>query len=693
MRQHSYWRKTLLLLSSGLLALSSCNLLDREPLDQVGPDSYYGTAEQLGTFPINYYASLFPGHGSGGYHAGIATYDDGTDNQATTNPNRSMFSNTTWKVESTGQPSIASIRNVNWYMEQVLPKFYAGKIVGDPTDINHYIGEAYAIRALLYFEALKVYGDFPIITQTLPTELETLQKASQRRPRNEVARFIISELDSAIKYLRPAFPANQRLTKNAAQLLKSRVALYEGTFEKHHRGTGRVPGDATWPGKDKEWNKGKVFDQDAEVKFFLEQAMASAKVVADAVSLTSNSHKTNPDLPTFSGWNPYYEQFASRSLDGFSEILLWRQYSKDKRILHLVSHQLVTGTNSGWTRGLVESFLMKDGLPYYKRNTATYNDVTIDNVKKDRDERLQLFLFAESDARSYDNAKKVVKKYECANMIDKPEVRDVTGYAQRKYYNYDPSMRQGSEMNDVSGVPILRASEAYLNYIEASYELNRTLDADARKYWDQLRQRAGITGTIDATINATDMSVEANVNRASYDWGAFSQGQAIDPTLYSIRRERRCEFAGEGMRHDDLVRWCAMDQVKNYVIEGVNFWAKIHEYSYFWGTKTVKVTGPDGRETEELVPDPTQTRIISDGTSKANISAKSLSTYHRPYQIISKANNNDMFDGYTFYQAHYLYPVSIQTLELCAPGNKVDATYFYQNVNWPTSTDNPYALK
>ena len=78
------------------------------------------------------------------------------------------------------------------------------------------------------------------------------------------------------------------------------------------------------------------------------------------------------------------------------------------------------------------------------------------------------------------------------------------GYAQRKYYNYDPSMRQGSEMNDVSGVPILRASEAYLNYIEASYELNKTLDADARKYWDQLRQRAGITGTIDATINATD---------------------------------------------------------------------------------------------------------------------------------------------------------------------------------------------
>ena len=384
---------------------------------------------------------------------------------------------------------------------------------------------------------------------------------------------------------------------------------------------------------------------------------------------------------------------ASRSLESFSEILLWRQYSKDKKILHLVSHQLISGTNSGWTRGLVESFLMKDGTPYYKRNTATYNDETIDNVKKDRDERLQLFLFAESDARTYDEAKKVVNKYECANMIDKPEVRDVTGYAQRKYYNYDPAMRHGSEMNDVSGVPILRASEAYLNYIEASYELNKTLDADARKYWDALRARAGITGTIDATIAATDMSVEANVNRPSYDWGAFSQGQPVDPTLYSIRRERRCEFAGEGIRHDDLVRWCAMDQVKNYVIEGVNFWTKIHKYPYFWGTKKVKVTGPDGKEKEEQVPDPTTTRVIADGSSKSNISQQSLGLYHRPYQIISKANNNDMFDGYTFYQAHYLSPVSIQTLELCAPDRRIDATYFYQNINWPTNTNNPYAIK
>lgn len=675
--------KKALVLSLGLLALSSCNLLDREPLDQVSPEVYYQTVEQVGAFPINYYASIFPGHGHGRWNAGLAVIDNGTDNQATTTPNRSTFSNEEWKVGSTGQPNIAAIRNVNVFFQNVLPKYKAGKISGNADNLKHYIGEAYVIRAMLYYDALQNYGDFPILTEDnlyKDTDDELLLKASQRKPRNEVARFILQDLDKAIELLRPSYPGNQRLTKKAAQLLKSRIALYEGTFELHHRGSGRVPGDANWPGKDKEWNKGKTFDQQGEVTFFLTEAKNAAKVVADAVQLVPNTHKINPDLPAFSGWNSYYEMFASRDLSGYPEILLWRQYNKERGIVHLVSHQLISGTNSGWTRGLVESFLMKDGKPYYAK-TGSYTDETLEDVKKDRDERLQLFIFDEKSPRFYQNG--AVQLYESPNMIDKPEVRDVTGYAQRKYYNYDPAMRHGSEMNDVSGVPILRASEAYLNYIEASYELTKTLDTDARKYWDALRQRAGITGTIDQTIAATDMTKETT--RASYDWGAFSAGKAVDATLYSIRRERRCEFAGEGMRWDDLVRWCALDQVKNYQIEGVNFWTKIHTYKYFQEKdKQGNVVMENGQP---------KARFVANGSSQSTISSKDLGVYHHPYQVISKANNNVMYDGYTFYLAHYLHPVTIQTLELCSPTGKVEDAYFYQNINWPTDTKNPYALK
>ncbi|WP_234398119.1 hypothetical protein [Prevotella fusca] len=43
------------------MTVTSCNdFLDRPPLDQVPPSSYYLTADQLGTFPINYYTSIFP---------------------------------------------------------------------------------------------------------------------------------------------------------------------------------------------------------------------------------------------------------------------------------------------------------------------------------------------------------------------------------------------------------------------------------------------------------------------------------------------------------------------------------------------------------------------------------------------------------------------------------------------------------
>ena len=61
------------------MTVTSCNdFLDRPPLDQVPPTSYYLTADQLGTFPINYYTSIFPNNS--GWWAGVATFDDGTDN-------------------------------------------------------------------------------------------------------------------------------------------------------------------------------------------------------------------------------------------------------------------------------------------------------------------------------------------------------------------------------------------------------------------------------------------------------------------------------------------------------------------------------------------------------------------------------------------------------------------------------------
>ena len=670
------------ILCLGMTVTSCSDFLDRPPLDQISPDSYYTTADQLGTFTINYYTSIFPNNS--GWFAGVATFDDGTDNQASRGGNSGMYLQDQWKVPTSGGIGMNAIRNVNKFINESEAKIAAGKVTGTPEQINQYMGEAYFIRAMLYYSKLQDYGDFPIELKELNVNND-LVEASKRQPRNLVARQILSDMDKAIDKLQVTIANKVRINKNAALAMKSRMALYEATFEKYHRGTGRVPGDANWPGKNKEWNKNFTINQDDEVNFFLDQAIDAAKKVCDAVPLkTQNSHVMNPSsIGQYNGWNSYYDMFASPDLSKYPEVLLWRQFNSNltPSLAHLTSNKLRGGASTGWTRGLVESFLMKNGLPIYASGSGYHGDTTVDMAKTDRDERLQLFMFGESDVlgidqKSIDLANKKLAAgatpltkilFNAATLFATDQAsRDVTGYRQRKFYNYDPAMQLGQTFSDVDGQIIIRVEEAMLNYIEASYLRTGSLDATATGYWTALRARAGITAPISTTIAATDMSKEADVNRPSYDWAAFSAGHPVDATLYSIRRERRSEFAGEGLRNDDLIRWASLDQVKNYQIEGVNFWDQIYQNPSFVNDKGVSL-------------------IIADGESNATMSAKTLSKYVRPYQI--QKTNNILYNGYTFYQAHYLSPFSYQEMQLCSPDGTAENSNLYQNIYWPVEAN------
>lgn len=126
---------------------------------------------------------------------------------------------------------------------------------------------------------------------------------------------------------------------------------------------------------------------------------------------------------------------------------------------------------------------MKNGLPIYASNSGYHGDKSIDLAKKERDERLQLFVFGESDVLandqesidSYNKSKQPddqvtdLAPYEIPTMsggiVDIKERKDVTGYRQRKFYNYDVAMHLGQSFSDISGQILVRVEEAYLNYI------------------------------------------------------------------------------------------------------------------------------------------------------------------------------------------------------------------------------------
>lgn len=662
--------------TTAAFGLTSCNdLLDMKPISQITPGAYYQNADQLAAYLNNYYDSYLQmpysgsmSHSWGQWNEGKAKSDWDTDIYCWGGGNTALFADDHWEVSSGKalQGYYGGVRVYNYFINTVLKQIENGTLPNSE-EVKNYLGEAYFFRALVYFRIMALYGDIPVITEVLPDENNVIVENSKRTPRNEVARFILSDLDKAIEmcYTRSKFNG-QRVNREAAQLIKSRIALFEGTFEKYHRGSGRVPGDANWPGAKMSYNQGKTFNQEAEVKFFLTEAMNAAKEVADNADLAENNHKIDPVYGDKDDWNPYFNLFSQPSLANVNEALMWKQYNKDLGFYHLTGHSMVTGQNTGFTRSFIQTFLMKNGMPIYADNSGYHGDVTLDNVKADRDERLQLFMWGESTPTYSDpdmtgvESGKPLPVYMEEDETDAAHItntdastRCITGYQQRKYYTYDAEQTRYSEQSTTNACPIMRSAEALLNYMEADYELNGRLDSKSQEYWRTLRTRAGVDTDFQKTIDATDLSKEM-------DFGRYSGTQLVDKTLYNIRRERVTELFSEGLRFADLIRWRGFDNMltTKWIPEGCNFWDNMYRHY-----------------------DP---EIKCNGENDAVVSAKSLGKYLRPYSKSMQAAN-ELKDGYKWHEAYYLYPIGITDIRTASADRSLESSNLYQNLYWPVS--------
>lgn len=651
------------LLGLCLAAMCSCNdFLDIEPVSTISPERYLNSEDQLAAYIINYYGGnqqtdvttggqLPSFNGYSGPYLNEAL----TDNGIGRNGESKYVPGLKTVSQSNGYWNFTNIYALNYYLQNAVQKYEANIISGNETAIRHYIGEGYVLRAHEYFFRLRNLGDFPIITTVLPDNRDSLIQASKRYPRNEVARFIISDLDKAIELMNndPA-GGKVRLTKNVALLLKARVALFEATWEKYHAGTALVPNGTGWPGANKDYNSNYQFPSgslDGEINWFLDQAMDASQQVADAVPLTTNNNIIRSSLSDEK--NPYYDMFACKDPSGYSEVLMYRAFSQDVNVAHSFNLQAYYGGNRGFTHQFEQSFLMQNGLPVYAEGSGYEGDDYIADTKINRDWRWRLFMKAPGEVRAVENVTDLEYFPEAPGIYSTAQnLGTSTGYIYGKgntlNFNYTLDGR------DETAFVCFRAAEAYLIYMEASYLKKGVIDAKADQYWRALRERAGIDPDYNKTIAATDMSKEA-LN----DWGAYSHNQMIDATLYNIRRERRCEFVGEGRRWDDLIRWRSLDQIVNFHIEGCKVWGPMQ--SVF----------PEG----VLLADQADEK-------KNTVSSPSLSPYFRVLEIVK--GGNDYYNGLNFCQAHYLEPISVQHfLITSSDGQTIENSPIYQNPGWP----------
>ena len=650
------------LLLGASLGLTACNdYLDVEPQSDITPAAFFTTADDLAAYTINLYNSTFDYIAPGSYGISIFGWDNDTDNQAGVNASATRWVPGQWKVGTNNYWTLGNwgeVRNVNYFFDQVLPKYEAGQITGGSA-VEHYIGEAYVIRAMVYFGFLQNIGDCPIITTAMNDIEEELTAASERQPRHKVARFIIDDLNKAISLLSESGPGGKnRITKDVAYLLKSRVALYEATWEKHHAGTAFVPGGQGWPGKD-----AQGYNAQTEIDYFLTEAMSAAKVVADKLvdKLAENTGTKEGMDANFNALNPYYVMFCDTDMDKYPEVLMWREYIEAQGLTHNIQMQLQrNGGGSGWTRGLVNSFVMRNGLPIYAAGSgydAEWEKEGVTATLQDRDSRIQIFTKQDGDIDMYSTSGATVLSSMEWLLTGTEETRIVTGYAIKKGKHYNGYMQEAHHKGTTGSI-VFRGTEALLNYMEACVEKNGSVDGTADKYWRALRKRALVNEDYMVTVNATDLNKEAEG-----DWAVYSKGQQVSSLLYNVRRERRNEFIGEGMRMADLKRWRALDQVKGYQVSGMRYWGSIYD-----GTLTV-----DGKD--RCIVD------VAGGTG--NMSPKEDGVYVLPNRITSV--NNLVFDGYNWCEAHYLSPLAQSVFRQTATGDQTDlnTSIVYQNPGWP----------
>ncbi len=612
-------------------SVASCNFLDREPMDFGDENAYYKTVDDL-ELAVNDFYEVLP---KMEYLWGGPYEDDNTsDNQCGNWPNNLFYEGEKKTVQQANSEwKFVHLRGINFFINKTKAQLDAGAITGTTEFINHYWGEGYFFRAYEHFRLLRNFGDAPILDQMLPDDEATLAQASKRRPRNEVARFIIEDLKRAEELMMENAPAEGRLSKDAARLLRARVALYEATWEKYHANTAFVPGNPKWVGAstypDFQFKAGSA---EAEINYFLDEAIEASDLVASHRSLD------NDYISMFNRLTP----FSSND-----EVILARYYQMGV-LSHSASNYLGrTGGGTGFTRALVNSFLMKNGLPIYADGSNYGGDTYMLDEMKDRDERLTSSVkIAGSDIETVPGPDGTLVNdtiyYYRPQLTLSGNEGSPTGYELKKWVSYEAGQQEQGQ--GTSATPIFRAAEAYLIYLEAYYERHGNLGENCDRYWTALRRRAGVDTDYNKTIAATDLSKEN-------DLAVCSKGIEVDKTLYNIRRERRCELLGEGMRLDDLKRWRALDKMRDYQVEGMNLWEEMY-------------------------------KMYDNGALNGVVSPSGVSNYIRPLQ---KSSTSVAYNGYNFPKPHYLEPIPISEFLLTVDGS--GSSTLYQNPGWPTKSD------
>jgi len=463
------------------IGLISCDL-DQLPLDAISPNTFFNSENDLLLYTNSFY-NMLP--------SAEDVYNEDVDN-VVKNSLREELQGTRVVPTNGGGWTWTDLRNINYFLAN------SGKCP-DAAAVAKYNGLARFFRAYFYFNMVKRFGDVPWYSKSIEVgDKEMLTKA--RDPRTLVMDSVMADVNYAIANLGTTRQVNG-ITKWTALALKSRIALFEGTFRKYHP-------EFSLPNSEK----------------FLDESIAASE-----------------DLMKNSGYSIYNATPATAYLKLFasdnaieSEVILARDFSDALQVYHNLNYYTMTASygKPGLEKRLVNSYLMKDGTRFTDK--PGYQTMSYYDEVQNRDPRLSQTIKTPGYTRIGESTPLV------------PEFGGtVTGYQLIKFVS-EPKWDTFNK--DITDMPIFRYAEVLMNFAEAKAEKGTLTQEDLDRSVKLTRDRVGMPNINLATSNA---------NPDPYLAQQYTQVTGKNAgVILEIRRERRIELVMENFfRWDDLLRW------------------------------------------------------------------------------------------------------------------------------------------
>lgn len=370
-----------------------------------------------------------------------------------------------------------SLDKMNFYLEQEPTNLY----------LRDYIAEVKAIRAIYYYYLLDNFARVPIVTSSSTSIADVVQSE-----RNDVYQFVVSELQSALPYLKAgksAVPGEYygRVTKSVASFVLAKLAL-----------NAQVYADNDWVDNNGIPNGSTAFKiNGAEVG-------AWQATVAYCDSITAQGYTLNPK---------YSANFSTTNEGSPENIFVIPMdpalYTKRLSMYVVRTRHYAHGKAFGGQDGWNGSSATTDLLTVFREGGV--------------DPRLEMSFFmgkvkGPDDMPVMDGAVELEYKPDAIKLITTNDVAEKTAGARWAKYEFDVAAASGGQLVHNDYV-LFRYADVLLMKAEALVRDGKNGDA----YLKQVRDRVGAT--------------------------------ARPAILSNILKERMLELSWEGFRRQDLIRF------------------------------------------------------------------------------------------------------------------------------------------